>query len=136
LANAPDQIFLSFDTGVWLNGCLLGATVANGSEGESELYQMGRVVRVPEIDKFERTTDDAGVGEDNASLTGQNLETIEKTGWSADQEEVVPGMPLPVPGEGQKQTLQIRIPSPPNRRAQLYVWLRGESKPRLTKIHP
>jgi hypothetical protein len=133
---APDQIFLSFDTGVWLNGCLLETTVANGSEGESELYQMGRVVRVPEIDKFERATDDAGGAEDNASLTGQNLETIEKTGWSADQEQVVPGMPLPVPGDGQKQTLQIRIPSPPNRHAQLYVWLRGESKPRVTKIHP
>ena len=70
------------------------------------------------------------------SLTGQNLETIEKTGWSADQEEVVRGMPLPMPGDGQKQTLQIRIPSPPNRQAQLYVWLRGESKPRLTKIRP
>jgi hypothetical protein len=133
---APEQVFLSFDTGVWLNGCLLDASVANGSEGESELYKMGRIVRVPEIDKFERTTEDAGGGEFNASLVGQNLETIEKTGWSAGQEEVVAVLPLPVPGEGQKQTLQIRIAAPPNRHAQLFVWLRGESKPRVTKIHP
>jgi hypothetical protein len=128
---APDQVFLSFDSGVWLSGCLLEARIANGSEGESEAYKLGRIVRVPEIEQFKVGTDSV-----NASLIGQNLETIEKTGWSADREEAVEGLPLPAPGEGQKQTLQIRGPSPPDRHPQLYVWLRGESKPRATKIHP
>jgi len=128
---APDQVFLSFDSGVWLNGCFLEARVANGSEGESEAFKLGRIVRVPEIEQLKVGTDSV-----SGSLIGQNLETIEKTGWSADQEEAVDGLPLPAPGEGQKQTLQIRVPSPPDRHAQLYVWLRGESKPRPTKIHP
>jgi hypothetical protein len=91
---------------------------------------MGRIVRVPEIERLKVGMDSA-----SGSLIGQNLETIEKTGWSADQEEAVEGLPLPAPGEGQKQTLQIRIPPPPNPHAQLYVWLRGESKPRATRIH-
>jgi hypothetical protein len=120
---------------VWLNGCELEAAVANGDEGESEVYQIGRIVRVPEIDKFETTAEASG-SEFSANLIGQNLETIEKTGWNAEQEQNVDNLPLPLPGEGQKQTLQIRISPPPNRRSQLYVWLRGESKPRATKIHP
>jgi hypothetical protein len=32
--------------------------------------------------------------------------------------------------------LEIRLPPPPDPHAQLYVWLRGESKARATKIHP
>jgi len=133
---APDQVFLSFDTSVWLNGCQLEATVANGSEGDSESYGLGRIVRVPEIEKFETTADTARGGEFNASLIGQNLETIEKTGWSTDQGETVADLPLPLPGQGQKQALQIHIGPPPTRHAQLYVWLRGESKARPTNIHP
>jgi len=132
---APDQVFLSFDTGVWLNGCQLEATVANGSEGDSEPYSLGRIVRVPEIEKFEASEGGRG-GEFNASLIGQNLETIEKTGWSTNEGETVAGLPLPLPGQGQKQVLQIHIAPPPTRHAELYVWLRGESKPRPTIIHP
>jgi len=41
-----------------------------------------------------------------------------------------------LPGQGQKQALQIHIGPPPTRHAQLYVWLRGESKARPTNIHP
>jgi hypothetical protein len=133
---APDQLFLSFDTSAWLSGCLLRARVANGSEGESELYKLGRIVRVPKVEKFEPVTEGAGDGLFRASLTGQNLETIEKAGWSPDQGEALNGLPLPIPGEAQKQTVQIRIPPPPDPHAPLYLWLRGESRPRVTKIHP
>jgi hypothetical protein len=92
-------------------------------------------VRVPEIEKFEASEGGRG-GEFNASLIGQNLETIEKTGWSTNEGETVAGLPLPLPGQGQKQVLQIHIAPPPTRHAELYVWLRGESKPRPTIIHP
>jgi hypothetical protein len=132
---APDQVFLCFDTGVWLNGCQLEATVANGSEGDSESWSLGRIVRVPEIEKFEAISEGGRGGEFSASLIGQNLETIEKTGWSADEGETVVGLPLPLPGQGPKQALQIHISPPPTRHAQLYVWLRGESKARTTSIH-
>ncbi len=131
---APDQLFLSFDTSLWLNGCLLNATVANGSEGESEPYAMGRIVRVPKVAQFV-IGEDAGNGEFQATLLGQNLETIEKTGWTADRGEPVGALPLPVAVEGQ-QRLEIRVPLPPDSHATLYFWLRGESKPRATKVRP
>lgn len=131
----PDQLFLSFDSGAWINGCLLRARVLNGSEGESDDYALGRVVRAPKIENFELTAKDAETGQVRANLTGQNLETIEKTGWSTDEADAVPGLPLPVPGEERKQVLQISLPPPPMRHAQLYVWLRGESRPRATRIH-
>lgn len=131
---APDQLFLSFDTSLWLNGCRLEATVANGNEGESEPYAMGRIVRVPKVAKFV-IGDGGGNGHFNATLLGQNLETIEKAGWAPGGGEPVTALPLPVAGEGQ-QKLEIRIPLPPDSNATLYVWLRGEAKPRATKVRP
>ena len=131
---APDQLFLSFDTSLWLNGCLLNSTVANGHEGESEPYAMGRIVRVPKVAQF-AIGEEAGNGEFHATLLGQNLETIEMTGWTADRGEPVAGLPLPVAVEGE-QKLEIRVPLPPDSHATLYVWLRGESKPRATKVRP
>jgi hypothetical protein len=131
-----DQVFLSFDTGEWVNGCVLGAIVANGSEGESGSYPLGRVVRVPKIEKLEQADTTADANEFRASLTGESLETIEKTGWREDEGVAVAGIPLAVPGEATKQSLEIRLPPPPDPHTQLYVWLRGESKARATKIHP
>ncbi|WP_321474746.1 hypothetical protein [uncultured Paludibaculum sp.] len=128
---APGQLFLSFDTGVWLNGCLLNATILNGNESESDPYGIGRIVRLPHVESLTV----AAVGVPGATLAGQNLETIEKAGWS-DQEGVeVPGLPLPVNGEWHKQTLEIPLPPPSPEQTQLYVWLRGESKARPTRIH-
>lgn len=124
----PDQVFLSVDTSVWSNGCPLEATVINGTEGRSAPYPMGRIVRVPRIEKFEVTDTDA-------SLTGQNLETIEKAGWSEEQVQTVPDLPLPVPGEGQRQKLQLHLPPPPAPHSPLFIWLRSESRPRMTKAH-
>ncbi len=131
---APDQLFLSFDTSLWLNGCLLNATVANGNEGESEPYAMGRIVRVPKVAQF-AIGEDAGDGQFQATLLGRNLETIERAGWTPDSGEPVATLPLPVAVEGQ-QKLEIRLPLPPDSHATLYVWLRGESKPRSTKVRP
>ena len=42
---SPDQAFVSFDTGMWPNGCELEAYAANGAEGESDRFRMGRIVR-------------------------------------------------------------------------------------------
>lgn len=130
----PDQVFLSFDTSSWMNGCVLRATVANGSEGESEPYQMGRIVRVPKIETFEMSGEDSQTGQITASFTGQSLETIEKIGWNPEQGEMIRGLPLPVPGESQKQALQVRLTAPPQVGGPLYVWLRGEAKARTIKL--
>lgn len=131
---APDQVFLSFDTGVWLNGCLLQATVANGSEGESGVYGLGRIVRVPKIESLEVRPDIAGDRE-FATLTGRNLETIEKAGWTETEASPVAGLPLPVEGEAPRQRLEILLPRSPDAHAVLHVWLRGETKPRATRVH-
>jgi hypothetical protein len=133
---APDQVFLSFDSSQLPNGCLLEASVANGSEGESGLYKLGRIVRVPKVESIQLAEEQAQNRDFHAVLTGQNLETIEKAGWTVDQGEAVTGLPLPVNGEAQKQKLQIRVPPPPDPHAALYVWLRGESKARATSLHP
>jgi hypothetical protein len=133
---APDQVFLSFDTSPWLNGCLLQAVIANGSEGESDPYRIGRIVRVPMIDSFTITSDDAGGGRFRAILTGQNLETIEKVGWSVDHPEPVTALPLPDSNDAQRQRLEIHVPLPPESHSPLYVWLRTESTARITKVRP
>jgi hypothetical protein len=132
---APEQVFLSFDTTAWLNGCVLQTFVANGSEGESGVYRLGRIVRVPKIERFELPVTENPLTGLYATLTGQNLETIERVGWSPDRGELVTGLPLPIAGDGGKQSLRILIPSRPEANSSLYVWLRGESQPRLTKIH-
>jgi hypothetical protein len=130
---APDQLFLSFDTSAWLQGCDLTATIANGSEGESDPYPLGHIVRVPKIDKLDVTVADSAKAECDVELTGENLETIEKAGWSTDLPLLVIDLPLAVPNDGAKQTLHLHLPSP-TAGAQFYIWLRGESKPRATKI--
>jgi hypothetical protein len=132
---APGQLFLSFDTGAWLNGCVLQASIANGSEGESDAFKLGRVVRVPKIERFELPTGDAATGSLFSKLTGQSLETIEKIGWNAENGELVTGLPLPIAGDASRQSLRILIAPPPDSGAFLYLWLRGESQARPTKVH-
>lgn len=128
----PDQVFVTFDTGQWFNGCDLQAAVVNGEEGQSDMYRIGRIVRVPVIEQFDLVSDDAG--QLHASLTGENLETIEKTGWSVDQGQPVAQLPQPL--DGRRQRLEIKLPEQPDSSSPLYVWLRGEEKPRLTTVHP
>ena len=131
---APDQIFVSFDSSVWYNGCRLTAVIANGKEGDSEPFQLGRIVRVPSIETLQTSAGDAATEPSLTTLTGQNLETIEKLGWSVEQPETVQSLPLPIDGSGQKQRLQIQLGPRPDPAAPIYVWLRGESSPRLTKL--
>lgn len=130
---APGQLFMSFDTGIWLNGCVLGATILNGNESESDVFQIGRVVRLPRVESLTVTTEGLVPG---AKLSGQNLETIEKAGWNDKEGVAVPGLPLTVDGEMHKQTLDIPLPPPTPEQTQLFVWLRGEEKARPTRIRP
>lgn len=122
---AADQLFLSFDTGVWLNGCRLQAIVVN-PEGESAPHYLGRVVRAPKIERVEFNGQTA--------IVGQNLETIAMISWTPEAPEVVTALPLALSSENFKQRLSVCIPSPPEGQAQLYVWLRGEDSPRLARI--
>lgn len=60
---------------------------------------------------------------------------IEQAGWRVDNPEPVTALPIPAPGDGSKQTLQIQLGPPPETGAVLNVWLRGEESPRLTSVH-
>jgi hypothetical protein len=63
------------------------------------------------------------------------LETVEKTGWDAARGLTVPELPRPIAGEGAKQSLRISMPWPsPTPKSPLFVWLRGESEGRATRI--
>ncbi|HEX5430649.1 MAG TPA: hypothetical protein VFW83_01685, partial [Bryobacteraceae bacterium] len=49
---APGEAFLSFDSSAWFNGCMLQARVVDETEGVSDPYPLGRVVRLPKIEDF------------------------------------------------------------------------------------
>ncbi len=136
---APGQLYLSFDTGVWFNRCRLQARIVNANDGESEPIDLGMIIRVPGIDYIDFGTADAntanaGNTEGSATLTGQNLETIERVGWSPDVSEAVSELPLPLSGDSKRQTLRVTLPAPSEKDSRLYIWLRGETQPRLTKV--
>lgn len=125
---AADQLYLSFDTGVWFNRCRLQARVSNVNEGDSDPFDMGTIVRVPGIDYVDFGSDGS------ATLTGQNLETIERIGWTSEFGESVTELPLPLASDSKRQTLHVPLGKPPEKESRVYVWLRGEAKPRATKF--
>jgi len=128
-------LFLSLDPGsVGRSGCQLEASVTADETGASEAYPLGRVIRLPHIEKFVLTDQKKGSDVFLGSLTGQELQVIEKTGWDSQAGYPVQGIPVPAGGDPQNQTLQIELPwPPPSPRAPLYVWLRGETTGRVTE---
>jgi hypothetical protein len=128
-------LYLSLDPGsVGQSGCQLVATATLEETGTSDPYTLGRVIRLPHIEKFLLTDEKEGGHLYIGSLTGQELQTIEKTGWDGKTGYPVQGIPTPVAGDPQEQTLKIELPwPPPFPRAPLYVWLRGESEGRITQ---
>ena len=121
-----DQLFLSADTSEFPAGCELQASINNANSGGSQPFTLARIVRLPQIESFEKTAQTAQDGKRTYLLNGRNLEMIEKAGW--DQLEAFPiaTLPAPIQGQGQKQELQITLPDPPPPHGQLYVWMRGE----------
>jgi hypothetical protein len=128
------MLFLSLDPGViGQPGCRLTAVVATQSSGRSDPYGLGQVVRVPRIDQFSLTDEKLGEGVYAGILKGQDLDTIEKTGWDAEHGTPVQSIPAAAPGEAQRQSLKVAMPWPaPAPHAPVFVWLRGESQGRAT----
>ncbi|MGA8029221.1 MAG: hypothetical protein WB992_18940, partial [Bryobacteraceae bacterium] len=132
---SQDQLFLSLDTSALPAGCVLQATIDNGREGKSQPFTLAHMIRVPQIDSFASAGAGPASGVLNAyTLTGQNLEMIEKAGWDQANGVDVTNLPTPIPGAGQKQSLQISLPAAPNGQAVLWVWLRGDKQGRVTTI--
>lgn len=129
--------FLSLDPGaVGQSGCTLTAAVETEELGKSDPFTLGKVVRLPHIDSFAMTDEKSAEGFYGV-LKGSDLDTIEKTGWDNQMGVAAPELPRPAAGEGSKQTLRIAMPWPsPTPKAPLYVWLRGETEGRATKVNP
>lgn len=131
-----DVLFLSLIPGsVGQSGCVLTATVSDDITGTSDPYTLGRVIRLPRISRFTLTNTKLGDALYAGTLTGDDLQMIAKTGWDPVKGFPVQGIPTPVPGHSQEQTLRIEMPwPPPSPRAPVYIWLRGESAGRLTAM--
>ena len=129
-------LFLSLDPGtVGQSGCLLNATVTDPTTGRSNPYALGRVTRLPRIGKFTLSDQKLGNSLYAGTLAGQDLQMIDKTGWGPDTGYPVQGIPTPVRGNPQEQTLKIEMPwPPPSPGAPIYIWLRGESTGRVTAM--
>lgn len=130
-----NTLFVSLDPGAWPAGCALMATVHNKKSGASDPFELGRVVRLPAIDSFKLTDEFAGEGDYYGVLTGRDLELIGQVGWNAGSGKPVVGLPVPIVGEGAKQSLKVRLPWPsPAPHSPLFVWFRGEDQGRPTKL--
>jgi hypothetical protein len=130
-------LFLSFDPGmVGQSGCQLAATLTSDNTGTSDPTTLGRIIRLPRIEKFALTEEQLSPNLYAGNLTGIDLQIIEKTGWDAKTGYSVQGIPTPVPGGNpQEQTLKVELPwPPPSPHAPIYVWLRGETSGRLTDV--
>ena len=112
-------------------GCKLEATAIDETAGRSPAVELGRLVSLPEVEKFELTEERVGIGLYAGTLWGTELESIEKTGW--DERQPAPVTQLPTPEANGKQSVKVALPWPaPSPHAPLLVWLRGEEKPRRT----
>jgi len=132
----PGALYLSVDPGVvGYAGCLLEATVILDPEGRSDPFALGRVIRVPRLDKFTLTAEKIGDSSYAGILEGRDLDVIEQVGWDAQNGVQADSIPTPVPGDPSRQTLRIVLPWPaPGPHAPLYVWLRGEQTGRKTAV--
>lgn len=122
---SPDQLFLSFDTSEFPAGCELEATIDSRNTGHSQPFPLARIIRLPEIESFEPGPPATGNGPRTYTLTGRNLEMIERAGWDQLGGTQITELPTPIQGQGQKQSLQIKLPDPGPQHPTLYVWLRG-----------
>ncbi len=128
-------LFLSLDPGkLGPTGCNLTALVESAPVGSSTPVVLGRIVQLPQIEKFELTDERLENSSYVGILTGKNLHSIEKAGWDSQHGYPVLGIPSPVIGQPEKQILRVSLPWPsPAPRAPIFVWLRGESAGRATR---
>ncbi len=131
-----DTLFLSLDPGsLSATDCSLAVVVRNETTGSSDPHPLGRVVRLPRIERFVLTRRKVGKSLYEGLLTGEELHHIAKAGWDESQGHPVAGIPTPFPDDPNKQTLRIALPWPsPEPHAPVFIWLRGEDRGRPTQV--
>jgi hypothetical protein len=135
-SSGPGALYLSVNPGaIGYAGCKLSATVIVDSDGKSDPFILGRVIRVPKLERFTLTAEKVGDGRYAGSVEGRDLDVIEKVGWDAVNGLPVDAIPTPIPSEHPLQSLRLVLPWPaPAPHAPLYIWLRGESQGRKTSV--
>jgi hypothetical protein len=130
------SLFLSLQPGaIGQPGCELQATLENPEAGPSDPRLLGRVIRLPRIDRFSLTEEKLDNGNYVGQLEGERLDAITHVGWEPANPTPVDALPAPQPADPQRQTLRIALPWPsPSPKAPLYVWLPGEPKARRTTV--
>jgi len=131
---SPDQLFLAFDSSALPAGCSLQAVIDNAREGSSQPFTLAHILRIPEFDSFIVSQDQPHNGLRQYHLTGENLEMIQKLGWTESDPVDVSSLPMPLPGPGLKQSMELNLPDPPKADATLWVWLRGDQQGRAAVI--
>ncbi len=141
-----DTLFLSIDPGdLKLPNCFLTARLKDPSRGLSNSYSLGKVIRLPRIERFvmkrERLDDRVDCNLENRNtplfegiLTGEHLYQIARAGWNEREGCPVVRSATPSPTGSQEQTLRIPVPwPPPEPHAPLFIWLHGEETGRATR---
>ncbi len=131
-----DTLFVSLDPGsLSATDCSLAVVVRNETAGPSDPHALGRVVRLPRIERFVLTGKKLGESLYEGLLTGEELHHIAKAGWDESQGRPVVGIPVSFPDDPKKQTLRIALPWPsPEPHAPVFIWLRGEDRGRPTRV--
>jgi len=131
-----DTLFLSLDPGkLSATDCSLAVVVDNQTTGSSDPHSLGRVVRLPRIERFVLTGKKLRESLYEGVLTGEELHRIAQAGWNETEGRAVVGIPTPFPDDPRKQTLRIALPWPsPEPHAPVFIWLRGEEKGRPTQV--
>lgn len=132
---SQDQLFLSYDTSDLPAGCSLQAVISNGRDGQSDPYTLAHIVRMPSVDSFNANVKSPDDPMTSYTLTGRNLEMIAKVGWDQSNGVDSTDLPAALPGQGQEQSLTVKLPDPPAQHAMLFVWLRGDTAGRATNIY-
>lgn len=129
------SLFLSVTPGlVGQPDCHLDVRIETAN-GVSAAHELGRVLRLPRIERFEVTNEAIGESLYAAYLEGYHLETIERTGWGTSGGYPVEALPTALEGRDRKQALRIGVRWPsPRPKAPLYIWLRGEANGRATQV--
>ena len=132
---SPDLLFLSPDPGqIRQPGCRLVATLQTKAV-RSDPIDLGAVIRLARIFQFSLSGEKLPGNLYLGTLTGEDLQTIEKTGWDLGDSYSVQSIPQPMMEFPGRQRLKIALSwPPPSPHAPPYIWLRGEQAGRSTKI--
>ena len=131
---SPERLFLAFDTSGLPSGCSLQAMIDGGRDDGSQAFTLANILRVPQIDSVTVADSPSQNGMRQYQLTGKDLELIQKVGWDRSKGLDVSGPPVPLPGPGLKQSIQMNLPDPPTPEGLLFVWLWGDNLGRGTTI--